>query len=404
MLGQQIVVFCRTRFRSALISIPLGAVFATIFSLGSSHGSELAIVAVVGAVIGFWMWVTITILLALFTPTIHRMRESYHQLGYGVLFMVAGVLGYFGGALLARLIFGRMINISGMFRVRALPYIAITAGLVVVVGLAFRTYEALRDRLSESIEQLKATEWATKELELARLIQTRLLPPQQIEGDGFSIAARNFPAHLVAGDFYDVVALDDGSVAVIVADVAGKGMGASLIMASVKAVLPFVARGSVEEAMAALNAKLVQELGRREFVALAFARFFPSTGVLQLANAGFPDPYLLRGNSIQLLTVSGIRLPLGVRDKVSYQTLTCTLQPKDRLLFVSDGIPEAPVGDDQPLGYERLADAMRIGTASGADAWLEELLTRIRREVREPLADDWTALVLQFTEGARAAA
>ena len=239
---------------------------------------------------------------------------------------------------------------------------------------------------------------------MARSIQTRLLPPQRIEGNGFSIAARNFPAHLVAGDFYDVVQLDDGSVAIIVADVAGKGMGASLIMASVKAVLPFVSRGTVEETMRALNDKLAGELERREFVALAYARFFPASGTLQLANAGFPDPYLLRGNTVEALTVSGIRLPLGIHEDVRYQVFTTILQPRDRVLFVSDGIPEASISEGQPLGYERLAESLRAGVSEGADAWLEELLARIRSEVREPLEDDWTALVLKFTAEARAVA
>jgi serine phosphatase RsbU (regulator of sigma subunit) len=175
-------------------------------------------------------------------------------------------------------------------------------------------------------------------------------------------------------------------------------------MASVKAVLPFVSRGSVEETMKALNDKLVGELERREFVALAYARFSPANGTLQLANAGFPDPYLVRGNIVEPLTVTGNRLPLGIRGEVRYDTLTTKLRAGDRILFVSDGIPEASITEGQPLGYERLAEAVRIGVNAGADAWLEELLTRIRSEVREPLEDDWTALVLQFTAEARAVA
>ena len=80
----------------------------------------------------------------------------------------------------------------------------------------------------------------------------------------------------MAGDFYDIVRLDDGTIVIVVADVAGKGVGASLIMASVKAVLPFVAREGAQRAMSMLNAKLVNELGKREFVALAYARFNPA--------------------------------------------------------------------------------------------------------------------------------
>ena len=397
-------MFCRRQVRSAVLSIAFGAVFSMIFSIGKSHGWELVYTAGVGAVMGVAIWICIAVLEALFQPMIERLSERYRHIAHGFLFLVAGFTGWFSGVFVAHLIFGDAINLRNLMTSRALPFMLVTGGLVVVVGLAFRAFELVHDRLAESIVQLKETEWARKEIEMARSIQTRLLPPQRIEGEGFSIAARNFPAHLVAGDFYDVVQLEDGSVAIVVADVAGKGMGASLIMATVKAVLPFLSRGSVEETMKALNDKLVGELERREFVALAYARFFPADGTLQLANAGFPDPYLVRGSTVQPLTVSGHRLPLGIRGGVRYDTFTTKLHPRDRILFVSDGIPEASISEGQPLGYERLVDAVRIGALVGADAWLEELLARIRREVREPLEDDWTALVLQFTAQARAVA
>ena len=366
---------------------------------------EMVYTAGVGAIIGLAIWLSIMLLERLFHPAIEKLPDSYRTAFHGALFLVAGLVGWFGGVLIASLVFRGQINLRGLMSRGALPYIFVTGGLVVVVGLVFRALDIMRDRLAESMKRLIETEWARKEIELARSIQTRLLPPQTIDGPGFSIAARNFPAHLVAGDFYDVVQFDDGSVAVVVADVAGKGMGASLIMASVKAVLPFVGRNSVEDAMSVLNEKLVQELGSREFVALAYARFFPADGTLQLANAGFPDPYLLRSNTVQALAVGGVRLPLGIRKGARYQTLTTQLQQHDRIVFVSDGIPEAPVeSSDQPLGYDRLADALCVGDHERADDWLEDLLTRIRSTVREPLEDAWTALVLQFSSGARAAA
>ncbi len=405
MLRERFLFFCRRQIKSVVLSVIVGAAFSLMFSIGGKeHGLDLVFTAVIGSVIGVAIWLCIAILEALFGPSIDRLRESYRAPAHGVLFLLAGFIGWFGGVFVASLLFGRWVNLHNMTTRKALPFILITGTLVVLVGLVFRAMEIMRDRLAESMEQLQQAEWAKKEIALARSIQTRLLPPQRIDGPGFSIAARNLPAHLVAGDFYDVVQLDDGSVAVVVADVAGKGMGASLIMASVKAVLPFVGRGSVEEAMTALNDKLVQELERREFVALAYARFFPSSGNVEIANAGFPDPYLIRGSNVQPLVVSGTRLPLGVRKGIHYSTLAATLQPNDRLLFVSDGIPEAPIAADQLLGYERLAEELRIGDHEIADDWLEALLARIRSTVREPLEDDWTALVLQFTSGARAAA
>jgi serine phosphatase RsbU (regulator of sigma subunit) len=391
--------------RTAVVAIALGAVFAILMSLDKLR-SEYPAILTIGALTGLAIWVAVTVLLILFHPTLQRLPKHAHSFALVVLLAIGGISGWVVGLWAGNRLFGSRATMMDVIRHGGGTFMLVTAGVVVATGLIFRSFEAMRENLAVTMERLKQREWAEKELELARLIQTRLLPPPRVEGKGFSIASRNFPAHLVAGDFYDIVQHEDGSVAIIVADVAGKGMGASLIMASVKAVLPFVGRGTVEEAMTALNDKLVLELDRREFVALAYARFFPADGTLQLANAGFPDPYLIRGNSVEPLTVGGIRLPLGIRGDIRYQTLVTKLEPRDRLVFVSDGIPEAPVsGDsDQPLGYERLAQALRVGANERADEWLEEFLTRIRSEVREPLTDDWTALVLQFNKSARIAA
>ena len=87
------------------------------------------------------------------------------------------------------------------------------------------------------LEKLVAQELGRRELEMARDVQRRLLPPSEVAGPGWELAARCLPARVVAGDFYDILRRADGSVDVIVADVAGKGFAASLIMASVKAML-----------------------------------------------------------------------------------------------------------------------------------------------------------------------
>jgi serine phosphatase RsbU (regulator of sigma subunit) len=180
-----------------------------------------------------------------------------------------------------------------------------------------------------------------------------------------------------------------------VADVAGKGLGASLIMASVKAVLPFVARESAVRAMTMLNEKLVADLGRREFVALAFARLRASDGSVELLNAGFPDPYVVGPRGVRALSAPGIRLPLGVKRDVVYDALTARLAAGERLVFVSDGIPEAPSAGE-PLGYERLATILAAmdGTLH-AEPWLDDFLSHVRAQVDEGLDDDWTAVVVE---------
>jgi serine phosphatase RsbU (regulator of sigma subunit) len=278
-----------------------------------------------------------------------------------------------------------------------LPVIALTSsGIAVVVGLIFYTFGVLENRLRESVVRLKEHEYAEKELELAREIQQRLLPPQEMEGEGWRLTARNVPARFVAGDFYDVFRLEDGAVGVVVADVAGKGIGASLIMASVKAVLPLIAADrSVEETLAELNRKLVAELGPREFVALAYLKY-ETSGAFTLGNAGLPDPYRLVAGKVPLaLSVPGERMPLGVRRESRYQALSGRLDPGESVILLSDGLPEALTAADEPMGYPALESFLAASDSATPSEFLDGLFRRVREASVPAIADDLTALVLQ---------
>ena len=276
----------------------------------------------------------------------------------------------------------------GMFTLSRNGWIAVigTGAFGALAGAAMYTFDLLKERLARSIEQLKEREWTEKELTLAREFQARMMPSPEIAGDGYHITARNLAARYVAGDFYDVFRFADGSVGVAVADVAGKGLAASLIMASVKSVLPLLDRaGGVAGMMKALNTKLVSELSRREFVAMALARYEPTTGRIEIANAGLPDPYLLRGGRAEPILVPGLRMPLGIRRDAVYETSVVDLSRGDSVLFLSDGTPEA-LADGEPLGYERLQRL--IASSSGVD----DLLARVAEIAVAD--DDQTMLML----------
>jgi len=258
--------------------------------------------------------------------------------------------------------------------------LVISGAVSIVVGLLFYSFHIMRQRLRESIERIKEQEFAEKELQLARSIQRRLLPPEFLSGKGYCIHARNLAAHVVAGDFYDVFHHSDGALGIVVADVSGKGIGASLIMASVKAVLPLIAEGRrPAAALTELNHKLHGELAPREFVALAYARFEPRTGALELANAGLPAPYLLR-------EAGG----------VAYESVQLTLHCGERLLLLTDGLPEAPTNAGEQLGYEALAHLV-TAAANGPGDLLDVLFAAVRSASQPTLDDDWTALLIQAT-------
>lgn len=264
-----------------------------------------------------------------------------------------------------------------------------------VAALAPEHRRDLVERLR--LEELLAQELGRRELEMARDMQRRLLPPPEVAGPGWEVAARWLPARVVAGDFYDILRRPDGSVDVVMADVAGKGFAASLIMASVKAMLPFVtAEGGVAESLADLNRRLSAELGRGEFVALALARYRPSDGLVELANAGAPDPYLVQpGRPPEPLPVPGPRLPLGVRSHVAYASRTAELSSGQSLLLLTDGLPEARDDTGEPLGYQALESMLARGLLAESPAsWLTGLFDRVQQRTGRLPEDDWTAAVL----------
>ncbi len=283
--------------------------------------------------------------------------------------------------------------------------------LSVVVHYLLLAFEASREAESRALElQVKAREaelgalvarreqeLAERDLEVARSIQRRLLPPAEMDGDGFRVAARNIPARFVAGDFYDVFHLRNGLLGLVVADVAGKGIGASLITASVKAMTPLVAaEQSTTDTVAYLNEKLFAELGKREFVALAIALFDTRTGSVEIANCGLPDPYLIGvDGSVRAIDVPGPRLPLGVRSDVAYECHRIQLEEGESLMLLTDGLPEACTEAGEPLGYERLAELIGQGHCHELPGVrLDVLLEAVRSRTSQVNEDDLTALVL----------
>jgi serine phosphatase RsbU (regulator of sigma subunit) len=378
--------------RTALISAPLGALLGFMFGgarISPATPRDLihgALIALTAALLG-------TTLELVFHARLERLPRSLGLAVRAAMFTLAGFIGFVVGGGLARvLLWNRPFLMDGR-----MIYAVVISGLIAgALGLSFYTFERMRDNLRFNIEQLKESEFAAKELEIARSIQQRLLPPETLAGEGYRIAAKNLPARFVAGDFYDVFHLSDGSIGLVVADVAGKGVGASLIMASAKAVLPLIAEGrGVAATMETLNARFSQELTRREFVALAYARYHPGDGTIELANAGVPDPYLVRsGGHAEAVHVPGTRLPLGAMKSASYQSIRLKLEKGDRLLLFTDGLPEATALDGEPLGYERLPALLGQGE-SDTSLWLDGVFARLRANTDQLLGDDCTALVIE---------
>ncbi len=375
-----------------LLSVGIGILVSVLLSRGEVSPRSIGVGAVVGAVVFLFAYGFGFVA----EPWCRRLPKGIGSAALAAVYALGGTAGSLLGLVLGRtLVLGLPLELPSASGLAIVPLIC--AVLALLVALPARAYEGMKARLSESIERLKAAEYAEKELELARAIQQRLLPPASLSGPGFAVAARNVPARHVGGDFYDIFRLEEGKIGLAVADVAGKGMGAALIMATAKAVVPLVAVGrGPAETLAALNAKLRRELSRREFVALAYGVYDTATGVLTVANAGLPDPYLLRpGEPPRPLAPQGPHFPLGVKADVAYASLSVTLEPEDRVLFLSDGLPEAPGAGGEPIGYAALESLLDLFGARTAEEAVELLLSRVTAAASGPLEDDATVLVLE---------
>ena len=384
----------RAQIRHLVLPAAIGFGVGCLLAIGDRPG-ERWISMVYGLFVGLGISVISRGLGWIVHSRLEPLEGGRRAAAYVALFSLSGALAWVLTGLLLNALFG--LGIPVFSRVNLIS-IVIAVALAIFVGLAFVSFERMQARLAASVARLKDIELAERELQLARDLQRRLLPPPEIAGEGYRVAARNLAARVVAGDFYDVFRLADGAVGLTVADVAGKGMAASLIMASAKARLPLLAADRpAEETLRELNRTLAAELSPREFVALAFVRYDPEQGTATLVNAGLPDPYLLRTGEPPLpLAVSGPRLPLGARREVPYEGLEIPLQPGDRILMLTDGLAEAPTSNGEPLGYSALADLMASSPEAPTPlAWIDALLERVRTATQASLEDDWTALLLE---------
>jgi serine phosphatase RsbU (regulator of sigma subunit) len=195
-----------------------------------------------------------------------------------------------------------------------------------------------------------------KEMALARQIQLTLLPEHLPEIPGYSVFAANDASRAVSGDFYEFQGRDEGDEQVIViADVSGKGMAASLLAASFDALLmgPIEVGNAPDEICAKISRRLFMKTPPERYVTAFIAAIDPSSGRLTYTNAGHNAGLLFRQDgSVQQLEANG--MPLGLFPVVEYEKVVTTLAPGELLLLYTDGITEAanPKGDE--FGLERL--------------------------------------------------
>jgi len=255
------------------------------------------------------------------------------------------------------------------------------------------------DDVPPHVRRIAERERQRLELETAARIQSSILPQLPPQLHGVEIAHSYLPATEVGGDFYDVLALDDGRLAVAVGDVAGHGVSSGLIMSMARSALAVQVSFAPEVAavFATLNRMVYQSARQRLLTTLCYALIDPRRRQLSYASAGHLFPYRVspRGAVIALEAAS---YPLGVRPELEVRVRTAQLAPGDAIFLYSDGLVEAcPPDRDEQFGFERLEASLRRHAAGTPPELRDGVLADVAAWAGgRPREDDQTVLVLRL--------
>jgi sigma-B regulation protein RsbU (phosphoserine phosphatase) len=275
--------------------------------------------------------------------------------------------------------------------------------LVMPVNKSQMNFEVIAVMLFLLLLSLELADKVTmkRDLEIAREIQSWLVPSHAPEVAGADIAFATRPQNSVAGDYYDAFYPDPDNyekLMLVVADVAGKSVPAALLMATLQASLRTVAieNAPLAELVARLNRyACAHSLDGRRFTTAVLGEYNPVTRHLTYVNAGHNAPILRRTNGDLLqLDVGG--LPLGIESGAVYQTADLELQPGDALIFFTDGVVEAFNETGEELGNQRWNGAIRNLPNWSAELTLQHLMKKVDEFVGATRqSDDITCLVFR---------
>ena len=237
------------------------------------------------------------------------------------------------------------------------------------------------------------------ELETARNIQSSILPQLPPQLYGVELAHVYLPATEVGGDFYDVLALEDGRLAVAVGDVAGHGVSSGLVMSMAKSALAVQVTFDPEVAavFATLNRMVFQSARKRLLATLCYALIDPVRREMRFASAGHLFPYRIsRLGKVESL--ESVAYPLGVRESLDIDSHTARLEPGDIIFLCSDGVVEArKEGSDEHFGFDRLERVLAKFGGHGASVVRDKVLAALDSFTQgAEREDDLTVLVLRM--------
>jgi sigma-B regulation protein RsbU (phosphoserine phosphatase) len=268
----------------------------------------------------------------------------------------------------------------------------------------------MQNSLIEYMENLisvtKEKERIGAELNVATQIQADMLPrifPPYPERNEFDIYATMTPAKEVGGDFYDFFLIDDDHLAMVVADVSGKGIPAALFMMACKIVINDLATLGITdpaEILYKVNNRIVRNNTLDMFVTVWLGILQISTGKILAANGGHEYPCLMRAGKKFEMLKDRHGLVLGGMENVNYYTYEIQMSPGDVLFTYSDGVPESTNTSNQLFGNDRMLDSLNNDTAAS----VRQLTLNVKKDIdafvqEAPQFDDITMLAIRYNGG-----
>jgi phosphoserine phosphatase RsbU/P len=237
-----------------------------------------------------------------------------------------------------------------------------------------------------------------RDLGIAANIQGKLLPEKIPLLKNMDISAFSLAAKGVSGDYYDVFLLKNGKLAVIICDVAGKGVPASLVMVMIRTILHLIA-GSAHDAariISWINKGIFNQIELGHYATLSFLTYDPKTHYIEYSNAGHHPLLLYRKSTNKLVKIDTPGIPIGVEGASKYQQKRFKVEKDDLILLYTDGIIEAWNEKKEEYGIESIVKLIKGKTELSPEELSKEIIDDINQFVgRAGQHDDQTLLILK---------
>jgi sigma-B regulation protein RsbU (phosphoserine phosphatase) len=259
----------------------------------------------------------------------------------------------------------------------------------------FASVAAIRIDRERHIELQRQEQFRTRDLQQAAEIQRGILPGKPPAVARFDLAGHNAPCQTVGGDFYDFIPYPDGRLGLVLADVAGKGMAAAMLVSNLQACVRLLTEDPPElnKLIARLNKSMEARCPSNRFITLFMIVIDPSTGAATYCNAGH-NPALLVRASGEVEELSAVGTILGFLPDLAYEEHPAHVAEGDMLVLYSDGITEAMDASQAQFGEERLRTLVAARRNDAASDIVGAVVSAVAAWCPSEVADDDITIIV----------